>query len=61
LDKKYRNEQHYVLLLDKHEELFKTIAKTTSDVILLTISASIEDFQDVIKVLPQTNEIAAPD
>jgi hypothetical protein len=60
LDTKYRNEQHYELLLDKHEELFKTIAKTTSDVILLTISASIEDFQDVIKVLPQTNEIAAP-
>jgi hypothetical protein len=27
---------------------------------LLTIEASIEDFQDVIKALPQTTEISSP-
>ena len=48
------------MLLDKHVEPFKTIAKTTTDVSLLTISASIEDFQDVIKTLPQTTEINLP-
>jgi hypothetical protein len=48
------------VLLDKHEEPFKTIAKTTTDVSLITISASIEDFQDVIKALPQTTEIDMP-
>jgi hypothetical protein len=53
-------EQHYEMLLDKHVEPFKTIAKTTTDVSLLTISASIEDFQDVIKTLPQTTEINLP-
>jgi hypothetical protein len=41
-------EQHYNTLLDKHEEQFKTIAKTTTDISLITISASIEDFQDLI-------------
>jgi len=30
------------------------------DVSLITISASIEDFQDVIKALPQTTEINMP-
>jgi hypothetical protein len=34
------------------------IAKTTTDISLLTISASIEDFQDIIKALPQSTEIA---
>jgi len=53
-------EQHYVTLLDKHEEPFKTIAKTTTDINLVIISASIEDFQDVIKALPQTTEIETP-
>jgi len=48
------------VLLNKHEEPFKTIAKTTTDVSLITISASIEDFQDVIKALPQTTEIDMP-
>jgi hypothetical protein len=47
-------------LLDKHEEPFKTIAKTTTDVSHITISASIEDFQDVIKALPQTTEVDMP-
>jgi hypothetical protein len=60
LDTKNTIEQHYELLLDKHEEPFKTIAKATTDVSLLTILASIEDFQDVIKALPQTTEISAP-
>jgi hypothetical protein len=36
------------------------IAKTTTDVSLVTMSASIEDFQDVIKALPQTTEIESP-
>jgi hypothetical protein len=57
LDTRSTIEQHYNVLLDKHEEPFKTIAKTTMDVSLITISASIEDFQDVIKALPQTTEI----
>jgi len=60
LDTKATIEQQYQVLLDKHEDPFKTIAKTTADVSLLTISASIEDFQDVIKALPQTTEIDLP-
>ncbi len=60
LDMKNTIEQHYNTLLDKHEEPFKTIAKTTIDVSLITISASIEGFQDVIKALPQTTEIDTP-
>jgi hypothetical protein len=47
--------------MDKHEEPFKTIAKPTTDISLLTISASIEDFQDVIKGrAPQSTEIEMP-
>ncbi len=57
LDTKSTIEQHYQVLLNKHEDPFKTIAKTTTDVSLITILASIEDFQDVIKALPQTTEI----
>ncbi len=60
LDTKTVIEDNYNRLLDKHEEPFKTIAKTTTDVSLMTISASIEDFQDIIKVLPQTTEITSP-
>jgi hypothetical protein len=41
LDTKNTIEQHYNTLLDKHEEKFKTIAKTTTDDSLITISASI--------------------
>ncbi len=48
LDTRSTIEQHYQVLLDKHEDPFKTIAKTTTDVSLITILASIEDFQDVI-------------
>jgi hypothetical protein len=57
LDTKNTIEQNYVTLLDKHEEPFKSIAKTTTDVSLLTISSSIEDFQDVIKAHPQPTAI----
>jgi hypothetical protein len=60
LDTKNTIEQHSDLLLDKHKEPFKTIAKTTTDISLLTISASIVDFQDIIKALPQSTEIAIP-
>ncbi len=60
LDTRSTIKQHYQVLLDKHEDPFKTIAKTTTDVSLITISASIEDFQDVIKALPQTTEIDLP-
>jgi hypothetical protein len=42
LDMKNTIEQHYNTLLDKHEEPFKTIEKTTIDVSLITISASID-------------------
>jgi hypothetical protein len=60
LDTRSTIEQHYNVLLDKYEKPFKTIAKTTTDVSLITISASIKDFQDVIKALPQTAEIDMP-
>jgi hypothetical protein len=60
LDTRSTIEQHYNVLLDKHEEPFKTIAKTTTNVSLITISASIEDFQDVIKALPQTTKVDMP-
>jgi hypothetical protein len=58
LDTKNTIEQHYELLLDIHEETVKSIAKTTTDVSLLTIEASLEDFKDVIKALPQMTEIS---
>jgi hypothetical protein len=49
LDKRSTIEQHYQVLLNKHEEPFKKIAKTTTDVSVITILGSIEDFQDIIK------------
>jgi hypothetical protein len=60
LDTKNTIKHNYAMLLDKHEELFKSIAKTTTDVSLLTISSSIEDFQYIIKALPQMAEITSP-
>jgi hypothetical protein len=62
LDTRSTIEQHYNIttLLDKHEEPFKTIAKTTTDSSLITIAASIEDFQDIIKALTQTTEVDMP-
>jgi len=52
--------ENYALLLDKHEEPFKCIAKTTTDVSLMTIKAPIEDFKDIIKALPQTTKVTSP-
>jgi hypothetical protein len=46
--------------LHKHEEPFKTITKTTTNVSLLMMAASIEDFHDIIKALPQTTKVAMP-
>jgi len=44
--------------LDKPKEPLKTIANPTTDISLLKISASIEDFQDVIKGrAPQSTKI----
>jgi hypothetical protein len=60
LDTKNNIKQHYNALLDKHEEPFKTIAKATTDISLITILPSIDDFQDVIKAVPQTTEIDTP-
>jgi hypothetical protein len=60
LDTRNTIEENYINLLDRHEELFKTNNKTTTDVSLMTIRASIEHFQDIIKALPQTKEIASP-
>jgi len=60
LDTRSTIKQHYNVLLNKHEEPFKTIAKMTTDVSLITISASIEDFQDIIKALPQTTMVDMP-
>jgi len=51
---KNTTEPNYITLLDKHKEPFKSIAKTTTGASLLTISSSIEYFQDVIKALPQS-------
>jgi len=53
-------EENYMKLLDQHEESFKTITKTTTDVSIMIIAALIEDFQDIINTLPQTTEITTP-
>jgi hypothetical protein len=60
LDIKNTIKPHYAMLLDKHKESFNSIAKTTTDVILFTISSSIENFKDIIKALPQTTQITSP-
>jgi hypothetical protein len=44
----------YDQLLAKHEESFQSIAKSTTDVSLMKIASSLEDFTDIIKVLPQS-------
>jgi len=56
LDTKSTIKQHYNVLLDKHEEPFKTIAKTTMDVSLITISTSIEDFHKRQKSICQDGQ-----
>jgi hypothetical protein len=46
--------------LDKHEEPFKSITKSVTDVSLAIIERSLEDFRDIIKALPQKTEISMP-
>jgi hypothetical protein len=43
----------YSKLLDQHEEPFKSITKSVTDVSLAIIEGSLEDFRDIIKALPQ--------
>jgi hypothetical protein len=50
----------YDQLLEKHEEPFKSITKSVTDVILAIIEGSLEDFCDIIKALPQKTEISTP-
>jgi hypothetical protein len=50
----------YEQLLDQHEEPFKSITKSVTDVSLAIIEGSLEDFCDIIKVLPQKTEISTP-
>ena len=57
LDTKITIEQQYQVLLDKHEDPFKTIAKTTTDVSLMTISASIEAVSYTHLTLPTNREV----
>jgi hypothetical protein len=42
----------YDILLDQHDEPFKLITKSVTDVNLSIIEGSLEDFRDIIKVLP---------
>jgi hypothetical protein len=46
--------------LDKHEEPFKSITKSVTDISLAIIEGSLEDFRDIIKVLPHKMEISMP-
>jgi len=50
----------YEQLLDKHEEPFRSITKSVTDVSLAIIEGSLEDFRDIIKVLPHKTEISMP-
>jgi hypothetical protein len=50
----------YEQLLDKHEEPFKSITKSVTDVSLAVIEGSLEDFLDIIKALPQKMKISMP-
>ncbi len=50
----------YEQLLDKHEEPFKSITKSVTDISLAIIEVSLEDFRDIIKALPQKTEISMP-
>ncbi len=51
----------YDQLLEKHEEPFKSITKSVTDISLAIIEGSLEDFRDIIKALPQKTEISTPD
>jgi hypothetical protein len=50
----------YEQLLDKHEEPFKSIKKSVTDISLAIIEGSLEDFHDIIKALPQKTEVSMP-
>jgi len=56
LDRQQTIKNTYSKPLAKHEEQFRSIAKSTTDVSLMTIAASIKDF----KAFPQMTEISAP-
>jgi hypothetical protein len=50
----------YDQLLAQHDELFKSITKSVTDVSLSIIEGSLEEFRDIIKALPQRTEISTP-
>jgi len=50
----------YNQLLDKHEEPFKSITISITDISLAIIEGSLEDFRDIIKGLPRKMEISTP-
>ncbi len=50
----------YDQLLEKHEEPFKSITKSVTDVSLAIIEGSLEDFRNIIKALPQKTDISTP-
>jgi len=47
-------------LLVQHDEPFKSITKSITDVSLAITEGSLEDFRDIIKELPQKSEISMP-
>jgi hypothetical protein len=47
-------------LLAKLEQPFRSITKSTTDISLMTNAAMVNDFEYIIKALPQTTEISAP-
>jgi hypothetical protein len=51
----------YDQLLAQHDEPFKSITKSVTDVSLSIIEGSSEEFCDIIKALPQKTEISMPD
>ncbi len=50
----------YDQLLAQHDEPFKSITKSVTDMSLSIIEGSLEDFCDIIKALPQRTEISMP-
>jgi hypothetical protein len=48
----------YDQLLAQHDEPFKSITKSVTDVSLSIIEGSLEEFRDIIKALPQKTEIS---
>jgi hypothetical protein len=50
----------YDQLLAQHDEPFKSITKSVTDVSLSIIEGSLEEFRHIIKALPQKTEISTP-